>query len=153
MLASAENNHQQQIVDATNEFKNTYMHSDAILKVLNETSPIVFTLLDMLYEKNQFYRIVVDEVHCISQWGYDFRPHYLKLNELRTKYQKVPIMMVSGTSAVLADVIEKLTIHNAKFFMLPLDRPNIRCIVKKKKSNEAAIRDIVKIIAKNNELK
>ena len=62
-------------------------------------------------------RFVIDEAHCISQWGHDFRPDYKRLNELRVKFPDVPIMAVTATATprVQADVVLQLRLRDTKW--------------------------------------
>ena len=71
--------------------------------------------------------IAVDEAHCISQWGYDFRPPYLQIASLRNEKPNAPILAVtaSATAMVQADIIEKLTLSNVKIFKKNFERPNV----------------------------
>ncbi len=75
--------------------------------------------------------IAVDEAHCISQWGYDFRPSYLKIAELREYFPNVNIMAVtaSATKDVVEDIQLKLDFKNAGVFRQSFERRNIRYIV------------------------
>lgn len=59
-------------------------------------------------------RFVIDEAHCISQWGHDFRPDYKKLSELRHKFSGVPIMALTATATprVRADILNQLNMQN-----------------------------------------
>ena len=74
---------------------------------------------------------VVDEAHCISQWGYDFRPDYLKLGLIREKLGN-PITLAltaTATKQILHDIRSSLRIENAKEVVLSVDRPNIAMAV------------------------
>ncbi len=70
---------------------------------------------------------VVDEAHCISQWGYDFRPSYLRLNYLRENYPDIPILALtaSATPAVVDDIATRLNMRNERRFSLSFSRDNI----------------------------
>ena len=71
--------------------------------------------------------IAVDEAHCISQWGYDFRPSYLKINKLREALDKVPIIALtaSATPTVQNDILEKLALKNQLVFRQSFERTNL----------------------------
>ncbi len=71
--------------------------------------------------------VAVDEAHCISQWGYDFRPPYLRLHELRNELSEIPFIAVtaSATPVVQKDIIEKLGLITPKIFKQSFARPNI----------------------------
>lgn len=76
--------------------------------------------------------IVVDEAHCISQWGYDFRPSYLGLAKLRELFPDVPMLALtaSATPDVVADIADKLEMRNTNRFTLSFSRDNISFLVR-----------------------
>ena len=71
--------------------------------------------------------IAVDEAHCISQWGYDFRPSYLKINKLRESLENIPIIALtaSATPTVQDDIITKLQLTDKLVFRQSFERPNL----------------------------
>ncbi len=71
--------------------------------------------------------LVVDEAHCVSQWGYDFRPPYLRIANLRDELPGIPIIALtaSATPDVQEDITEKLKFVNGKIFRQSFERPNI----------------------------
>lgn len=75
--------------------------------------------------------IAIDEAHCISQWGYDFRPPYLHISELRELHPKVPILALTATATenVAADIQQKLQFRNAKVFRKSFERKNLGYLV------------------------
>lgn len=81
---------------------------------------------------------VVDEAHCISQWGHDFRPEYLKLKEIFSKYPDTPILAVTATatSQVRQDIITNLGMRKANSVIISFDRPNLELSVILARVNE-----------------
>ncbi len=71
--------------------------------------------------------IVVDEAHCVSQWGYDFRPPYLRIAQLRDELPGIPVIALtaSATPEVQKDILDKLKLNNGKVFKQSFARPNL----------------------------
>ena len=92
--------------------------------------------------------IAVDEAHCISQWGYDFRPSYLKIVELRQYFPSVHIIAVtaSATEEVIADIQNKLQFKNQAVFKQSFERKNIRYVVQQEENKYARLLKIIKNI-------
>ncbi|MDW1765467.1 ATP-dependent DNA helicase RecQ [Vibrio sp. Vb2135] len=72
--------------------------------------------------------IAVDEAHCISQWGHDFRPEYAALGQLKQQFSRVPFMALTATAddATRRDILERLQLNNPEVYLGSFDRPNIR---------------------------
>jgi ATP-dependent DNA helicase RecQ len=89
--------------------------------------------------------IAVDEAHCISQWGYDFRPSYMKIAEVRSYFDKVPIIAVtaSATKEVVADIQQKLEFSAVNVFRQSFLRSNLRYVVQKEDSK---VQRLIKMI-------
>ncbi|KAJ4990783.1 ATP-dependent helicase SGS1 [Stagonosporopsis vannaccii] len=80
-----------------------------------------------LYNKGHLARIVIDEAHCVSQWGHDFRPDYKALGNVVRQFPGVPIMALTATATQLvrADVRSNLGIENGRMFSQSFNRPNL----------------------------
>jgi ATP-dependent DNA helicase RecQ len=85
--------------------------------------------------------IAVDEAHCISEWGHDFRPEYRQLARLRSLFPKVPMMALTATATtrVRADIVKLLELRDPRCYVASFDRPNLtyRVIAKSKPSAQA----------------
>jgi ATP-dependent DNA helicase RecQ len=88
---------------------------------------IQHTTLDLL-SRCQLALFAIDEAHCVSQWGHDFRSDYLSLSLLNERFPTVPRIALTATADVRTrqEIIERLSLGNAKSFISGFDRPNIR---------------------------
>jgi len=76
--------------------------------------------------------LAIDEAHCISQWGYDFRPSYLKISEVRNLFPKVPILALTATATidVVEDIQERLAFRTKNVFRKSFERSNLTYVVR-----------------------
>ncbi|MDX8405491.1 MAG: DNA helicase RecQ [Mariprofundus sp.] len=86
-------------------------------------------------EKIKLSMFAIDEAHCVSQWGHDFRPEYVRLGELRAIFPDVPMLALTATADehTREDISERLQLTKAKRFVASFDRPNIRYLVAEKR--------------------
>jgi ATP-dependent DNA helicase RecQ len=94
--------------------------------------------------------IAIDEAHCVSQWGHDFRHDYLQLHELAELFPGVPRMALTATATALtrAEIVERLKLDDAEVFVSGFDRPNIRYHVASKTD---ARRQLLKFVAEHRD--
>ena len=91
-------------------------------------------MLDTLYEAGKLALFAIDEAHCVSQWGHDFRPEYLQLSTLHERYPAVPRIALTATAdkATQSEMLVRLGLSDARVFLSSFDRPNIRYTVVEK---------------------
>ena len=90
--------------------------------------------------------ITVDESHCISQWGYDFRPAYLKISEIRNLLPGVPVLALTATATpeVVKDIQQRLAFKEENVFRMSFERKNLAYIVRKTESKQEELLHILK---------
>src|SRR5512133_795820 len=98
-----------------------------------------------MYERGQLALFAIDEAHCVSQWGHDFRPEYRALTVLHQRYASVPRVALTATADAITreDIVERLQLEQARQFVSSFDRPNIGyTIVEKKDATTQLLRFI-----------
>lgn len=103
------------------------------LKLLYISPEKLLAEMDYLLRAIKISLFAIDEAHCISQWGHDFRPEYTQLGLLREKFPDVPIMALTATADKITrrDIVEQLHIGKAQHFVSSFDRPNLSLSVKR----------------------
>ncbi len=97
------------------------------------------------FKKMSVNLIAIDEAHCISQWGYDFRPPYLQIAQLRELKPKVPFIALtaSATAQVREDIIDKLKLKKEQVFQISFARKNLSLVVRKTETKEKKLLEIL----------
>lgn len=93
----------------------------------------------------------IDEAHCISQWGHDFRPEYVHLGVLHERFADVPIIALTATAdkTTKADIIDKLNLRDPQIFVSSFDRPNLSLDVRRGYSSKEKFNTIMDIIERH----
>lgn len=120
---------------------------DVIERIRQKDLSIIYVAPERLFSQDmQFLRFLktvtvslfaIDEAHCISQWGHDFRPEYLKLKILKESFPQIPVIALTATAENLTqkDIVEKLSLQNPKIFMSSFNRKNIHYFVEPKQQS------------------
>jgi ATP-dependent DNA helicase RecQ len=138
-------------------FLNSTLDSDAAARIEREmmsgrlvllyaaperiATPRMLAQLDSLHERGLLSLFAIDEAHCVSQWGHDFREDYLRLSVLHERYPGVPRIALTATADALtrADIVRRLELGTARVFVSSFDRPNIRYAVVAKENPRAQL--------------
>jgi ATP-dependent DNA helicase RecQ len=104
-------------------------------------TPRFLAMLDSLHERGRLGLFAIDEAHCVSQWGHDFRAEYLGLSALHERYPDVPRIALTATADghTRADIVERLALQGAQPFVSSFDRPNIRYTIVEKTDPKAQL--------------
>ena len=137
----------------TADFINSTLSQDEITSVMNKAKSEELKILYIAPERlavlgfEDFLHtlkislIAIDEAHCISQWGHDFRPDYRNLKILRNNFPRIPIIALTATATekVREDIIKQLHLENSKVFISSFNRPNLSYEVLPKKDSLKSI--------------
>ncbi len=97
-------------------------------------TPRFLAMLQSLAERGLLSLFAIDEAHCVSQWGHDFREEYLGLSALHEQFPGVPRLALTATADehTRADIVQRLKLEDARLFVASFDRPNIRYTIVEK---------------------
>jgi ATP-dependent DNA helicase RecQ len=99
-----------------------------------------------LFEQSQLALFAIDEAHCVSQWGHDFRPEYIQLSVLHERFPTIPRIALTATADRLtrAEIIERLQLQSARVFVASIDRANIKYRVVEKGNARKQLLDFIR---------
>ena len=114
-------------VDEVRDVENALHHGELDLLYIAPERLMTARTLELI-ERIRVSLFAIDEAHCVSQWGHDFRPEYVQLSVLHQRFPNIPRIALTATadSATQREIIERLALSEAKQFISGFDRPNIR---------------------------
>ena len=120
------------------------------LKLLYIAPERLLGMLHTFFNLVKVSMIAIDEAHCISQWGHDFRPEYTKLGLLRERFPDVPVIALTATAdkTTQRDIIRQLKLKSENVFVSSFDRPNLSLKVKRGMSEKDKLKEVVQFINK-----
>lgn len=136
--------------DATN----AQLHFECVqgrVKLLYISPERLMSEINYLLRDIHISLFAIDEAHCISHWGHDFRPEYTQLKAIRQHFPNVPIVALTATADKITreDIIRQLDMRNPEVFISSFDRPNLSLEVKRGYQQKEKIRAIVKFLRRH----
>lgn len=109
-------------------------------------SPRCIDMIERAVRANRVALFAIDEAHCVSQWGHDFRPEYRELTLLHERWPQVPRIALTATAdaRTRTEIIERLDLHDAQQFVASFDRPNIRYRIVEKADPRQQLLDFIR---------
>ncbi len=133
------------------DFEKQHLISECLsgrIKLLYMAPETLFQVKDSWLKELKISLFAVDEAHCVSMWGHDFRPEYQKIGSLRTEFPNIPMIALTATADKITrkDIIKQLHLKEQDFFLSSFNRPNLSLNVRSqipKKKKEKEILDFI----------
>lgn len=118
------------------------------IKILYLSPERVNKDIDGLLKKLPVSLFAIDEAHCVSSWGHDFRPEYTKLGSLKTNFPNVPLIALTATANLQTqtDIIKQLNLVNPDVFIASFDRPNLSITVRPEVNLKQRVEEIIAFV-------
>ena len=144
-------------IDAAALNSNNGMEEDTVIrrKCLSGDLKLLYISPERLMAEMQYLLrsidislFAIDEAHCISQWGHDFRPEYTQLGTIRSMFPQVPIMALTATADKItrSDILEQLKLQDPRIFISSFDRPNLSLTVRRESTKKEKLKYIRRFI-------
>lgn len=136
-----------------NETENANLRRECLqgkIKLLYISPERLLTEMNFLLKDIRISLFAIDEAHCISQWGHDFRPEYTQLKAIREQFPEVPIIALTATADKITrqDIVQQLALKDPKTFISSFDRPNLSLDVRRGYQQKDKTRTILEFIYK-----
>lgn len=118
------------------------------IRILYLSPEKILTSINTFLRALNISLIAIDEAHCISQWGHDFRPEYTRLKMLRQEFPNVPLIALTATADKITrrDIIRQLSLHDPGIFIASFDRPNLSIEVRSNAKTKVKLEEIAEFI-------
>ena len=140
---------------SNNETENLVLRKECqqgLIKLLYISPERLLLEMNFLLKDIKIALFAIDEAHCISQWGHDFRPEYTQLKKIREVFPNVPIVALTATADKITrqDIISQLNLNDPQIFISSFDRPNLNLEVKRGFQKKDKIKAILEFIHKHS---
>ena len=131
--------------DARREMESAFLRGELDLLYLAPERLRVASTLDLL-DRGRIALFAIDEAHCVSQWGHDFRPDYLRLSVLHDRWPGVPriALTATATESTQVEIAQRLQLTEARHFVASFDRPNIQYRIVAKNNPKAQLLELLR---------